>query len=205
MSDKEIITEDCPFCGTSPKARQGKVTHCQLHGEPAQAVIVYCDFRFCHVKPSVTAGDIYNGGYYKAKLEAVKKWNARVLPEPKHAPATDVIAQVIEDSADLCVGQIAQEITTQLERHGYAIDATKTLGLELSAAQEELVGLEYIEVSRNNLLAAAKNLLKNIGNQYLPTEHPQAGFMTGEQVAIKEMQQTIDEATQPNTNPKERI
>jgi hypothetical protein len=72
----------CPFCGCNPKISLGKKTHCQLHGEPSQGFIVFCDWRDCVAKPKVEAGNIYNGigdEIYKkeAREEAIKAWNTR--------------------------------------------------------------------------------------------------------------------------------
>ena len=67
----------CPFCGGTPIFQHAKLTHCSLHGDPAQEIIIRCNNNDCVAKPSVRAGDIYNGGEQKARNEAVEKWNVR--------------------------------------------------------------------------------------------------------------------------------
>ena len=67
----------CPFCGSIPYIDQGKLNHCQLHGEPMQSIIVHCKKHECAAKPSVSAGDIHNGGLVKAQEEAITLWNRR--------------------------------------------------------------------------------------------------------------------------------
>ncbi len=69
----------CPFCGNIPFIDLGKRGNCQLHGEPFQSVIVHCKKSDCAAKPSVQAGDIYNGGKEKAENEAIGVWNRRPL------------------------------------------------------------------------------------------------------------------------------
>lgn len=67
----------CPFCGSVPYIDLGKRGNCQLHGEPYQSVIVHCKNTSCAARPSITAGDIYNGGKPKAEDEAIALWNRR--------------------------------------------------------------------------------------------------------------------------------
>lgn len=67
----------CPFCGFLPYVDLGKKGSCQLHGEPFQSVLVHCKKQECPAKPSIQAGDIYDGGKDKAEEEAVAKWNRR--------------------------------------------------------------------------------------------------------------------------------
>ena len=57
--------------------RLGKKGHCQLHGDPYQAIEVYCFENYCPAKPKVAAGDVYNGGESKAREEAINLWNRR--------------------------------------------------------------------------------------------------------------------------------
>ena len=73
----------CPFCGGRARIELCKITRCQLHGDPSQAVRVHCFHKFCHARPSVLAGDIFNGGYDKAKNEAIAAWNTRAEPKVK--------------------------------------------------------------------------------------------------------------------------
>jgi hypothetical protein len=61
-----------------PVTGLAKHHHCQLHGEPSQAVIVRCKTVLCPAKPCVAAGDIYNGGKEKARNEAIAKWNVAI-------------------------------------------------------------------------------------------------------------------------------
>lgn len=80
MTEQSILP--CPFCGCQPKIKLSKKAHCQLHGEPSQKVVVYCEWKDCQAKPMVEAGDIYNGigdAIYKkeATAEAIKIWNIR--------------------------------------------------------------------------------------------------------------------------------
>lgn len=72
-----IDLEPCPFCGSNPHISLGKKGSCQLHGEPFQSVRIHCDKRECLFKPSIQAGDIFNGGKEKATEEAAKLWNTR--------------------------------------------------------------------------------------------------------------------------------
>ncbi len=67
----------CPFCGKAPRICLGKKGHCQLHGDPYQAIEVYCFENYCPAKPKVAAGDVYNGGEGKAREEAIALWNRR--------------------------------------------------------------------------------------------------------------------------------
>ena len=57
----------CPFCGGRPRVDLAKKTFCQLHGEPSQQVTVYCYHADCVSKPSVSAGDVFNGGEAQAR------------------------------------------------------------------------------------------------------------------------------------------
>lgn len=38
-----VTLKPCPFCGRQPKQGLGKVTYCQLHGDPSQDWIIWCD------------------------------------------------------------------------------------------------------------------------------------------------------------------
>lgn len=72
----------CPWCRCQPKINLGKKHHCQLHGEPSQGIVIKCDWKDCPAKPSIEAGDIYNGigdAIYKDKAtqEAISIWNTR--------------------------------------------------------------------------------------------------------------------------------
>lgn len=69
----------CPFCGGMPRVDLDKVTYCQLHGDPSQSVRVYC-YHECPSRPSVSAGDAYNGGEARARAEAIAAWNTRAAP-----------------------------------------------------------------------------------------------------------------------------
>lgn len=71
----------CPFCGYRPSINLGKLTGCQLHGEPMQSVVIRCHWDKCPAKPSISAGDIYNGGREKATAEAIAIWNHRTPSE----------------------------------------------------------------------------------------------------------------------------
>lgn len=68
----------CPFCGSIPEIGHAKITHCSLHGDPAQEIFVRCKKHECVARPKVSAGDVYNGGLEKARQEAIEKWNVRV-------------------------------------------------------------------------------------------------------------------------------
>lgn len=68
----------CPFCGSTPEIGHAKITHCSLHGDPAQEIFVRCKKHECLARPKVSAGDVYNGGLEKARQEAIEKWNVRV-------------------------------------------------------------------------------------------------------------------------------
>ena len=80
MSNQKIKLLPCPFCGATPIWGRGKRGSCQLHGEPFQAVTIHCVVA-CPAKPMVSAGDIYNGGEHKARLEAAAIWNKRADQE----------------------------------------------------------------------------------------------------------------------------
>lgn len=69
----------CPFCNSQPFIEDGKRGSCQLHGEPFQPIIIRCKKHECHAKPSISWGDIYNGGRLKAIQEAAQKWNKRPI------------------------------------------------------------------------------------------------------------------------------
>jgi len=79
FSDKSIerIVLDCPFCGKKPQVALGKKNYCQLHGDPYQGVRVFCVENYCPAKPAIQAGDVYNGGEWKAMDEAIVLWNRR--------------------------------------------------------------------------------------------------------------------------------
>lgn len=64
----------CPFCGKQPYFTLDKLRHCQLHGEPMQSLIIHCKNTDCFVKPSMTYGDVHNGGEAKTRIEAARKW-----------------------------------------------------------------------------------------------------------------------------------
>ena len=70
----------CPFCGKTPRLEKGKKSFCQLHGEPSQPMIVRCANTSC-CRPQWAAGDVFNGGEEKAKLEVIEKWNTRHISE----------------------------------------------------------------------------------------------------------------------------
>lgn len=68
--------KSCPFCGAKAKHKAAKVTHCQLHGDAHQEVIIYCDN--CKARPSVSGGDTtQKDGYKGALVEAAEFWNKR--------------------------------------------------------------------------------------------------------------------------------
>jgi hypothetical protein len=54
----------------------GKKGSCQLHGEPMQSVTLACRMG-CRVRPSVSGGDIFNGGESQARNEVARIWNTR--------------------------------------------------------------------------------------------------------------------------------
>ena len=78
ISDARKRCLPCPFCGDTPYIDLGKRGTCQLHGEPFQSVIIHCKKHECPAKPSISAGDIYNGGKAQAENDAIKKWNKRL-------------------------------------------------------------------------------------------------------------------------------
>jgi Lar family restriction alleviation protein len=67
----------CPFCGKQPTWKLAKKQYCQLHGEPSQAVHVFCKSSGCPAAGGVFAGDTFNGGEETAKAEAIAAWNRR--------------------------------------------------------------------------------------------------------------------------------
>lgn len=80
----------CPFCGGKPRVDLDKITYCQLHGEPSQTVRVYCYRSDCAAKPSVSAGDVYNGGETAARRVAIAAWNRRA-PSPDMREAVEAL------------------------------------------------------------------------------------------------------------------
>lgn len=74
---KHTPTRDCPFCGSIPEIGLSKKTYCSLHGDPSQEVFVRCKKHDCPARPKVSHGDVFNGGFDKAKQEAIEKWNTR--------------------------------------------------------------------------------------------------------------------------------
>lgn len=74
---KQTTPLPCPFCGRAPRVTRGKKGHCQLHGEPFQAVRVACETSDCVANPAIEGGDIYNGGEPQARAQAVARWNTR--------------------------------------------------------------------------------------------------------------------------------
>lgn len=56
----------CPFCGARPHQGEGKVRHCQLHGEPFQDFYVWCP----HLCARKSGGN---------RASAVKEWNKRPI------------------------------------------------------------------------------------------------------------------------------
>ena len=88
MTDQKPAPLPCPFCGSKPIVELGKLTSCQLHGEPSQAVVIRCKSNECRAKPSVSAGDKYNGGEAKARGEAITVWNKREASSHQQATIT---------------------------------------------------------------------------------------------------------------------
>ena len=76
---EQIKLLPCPFCGSNPTIFLGKKSHCQLHGEPMQSVIIEC--RKCY-QAKTCGGDVYNGGEQKAKFDVAEKWNTRANAQP---------------------------------------------------------------------------------------------------------------------------
>ena len=91
----------CPFCGGRPRVDLAKKTFCQLHGEPSQQVTVYCYHVDCVSKPSVSAGDVFNGGEAQAREKVIAAWNRRA-PSPSPAPgvveALDIAKRIRENA-----------------------------------------------------------------------------------------------------------
>ncbi len=101
----------CPFCGSTPKIRHGKLGHCQLHGDPFQDIIVKCCNHNCVASPSVKAGDIYNGGLDLARKKAVEKWNIRF---------NNTHVDLLEAAKDACL--MINEINQTMKNHGLLSD-----------------------------------------------------------------------------------
>ena len=53
----------CPFCGKPPKQGQGPKRHCQLHGEPYQHWIIWCEHH-CRIE-------------MPDRESATREWNTR--------------------------------------------------------------------------------------------------------------------------------
>lgn len=89
MSEIELLP--CPFCDQKPIWKQDKIYYCQLHGEPSQSMIIFCNNSDCFSKPKVTAGDCYNHtkaegfnvGKQKALKKAAERWNTRAITPNK--------------------------------------------------------------------------------------------------------------------------
>lgn len=96
----------CPFCGSTPHIQFGKLNHCQLHGDPYQAIKLCCANKECPTRPSLEAGDIHNGGKEKALAEAIVKWNTRPTPQTpvdvriRIAAALERLCQQLPDGAN---------------------------------------------------------------------------------------------------------
>ena len=58
----------CPFCGATPHQGEGKVRHCQLHGEPFQDFYVWCP----HLCARKSGGN---------KALAIEEWNKRPIED----------------------------------------------------------------------------------------------------------------------------
>ena len=93
----------CPFCKQKPRVSRGTKGSCQLHGDPYQAMRVVCETRTCPARPQVQAGDIYNGGEPKARLEAITLWNNALTRAA--APPTIKQATGIDEIDDRNVGE----------------------------------------------------------------------------------------------------
>lgn len=121
LNEKGLLP--CPFCGGKPRVDLAKKTFCQLHGEPSQAVKVYC-YHDCPARPSVESGDVFNGGEAKAREQAIAAWNRRApasVPEDVagvverlrgYRPANewgDPVQHTICDEAASALARVAKE------------------------------------------------------------------------------------------------
>lgn len=76
-----VTTLPCPFCGQQPQINRGKLTGCQLHGEPIQCVVIRCPNPNCHVQPNLKPyGDLYDCSKDATTViqEAVDLWNTQI-------------------------------------------------------------------------------------------------------------------------------
>lgn len=110
---EKLLPCPCPFCKKKPIFGLTKKTGCQLHGDPIQNATLFCNNSQCHAKPCVFGGNIFNGGEYKARLEAVKKWNVTHPTPPLPSEVAEAIENLTNYKADEClVGYFKKEIET---------------------------------------------------------------------------------------------
>ena len=98
----------CPFCGGRPRVDLAKKTFCQLHGEPSQQVTVYCYHADCVSKPSVSAGDVFNGGEAQAREKAIAAWNRRA-PSPSPAPGVVEALRIAEERLSSLLARVHRD------------------------------------------------------------------------------------------------
>lgn len=99
MTDKHTATQmqqlkPCPFCASNPVVENGKTTYCQLDGGPIQPIIIRCKKHECYSRPSVSGGDIHNGGRQKAIEEAARRWDGRIESD-KHDALVEALENMI--------------------------------------------------------------------------------------------------------------
>lgn len=127
----------CPFCGGKPRVDLAKKIFCQLHGEPSQAVRVYC-YHDCPSRPSVEAGDTFNGGEAKARAVAIAAWNRRALPS---APAVEGVERELVERLEAAIAEA--EFGHESPTHVRALVAhLKTATSAISSLQRLVDGID---------------------------------------------------------------
>ena len=95
MTDQKLLP--CPFCGEKPKMKLSKKMYCQLHGEPYQEDIIYCDNSQCVVRPFLSYGLSSNPNN---RNETIERWNTRSTLTPPKTHRRDADGERCLDCGD---------------------------------------------------------------------------------------------------------
>jgi Lar family restriction alleviation protein len=121
----------CPFCGKQPTWKLAKKQYCQLHGEPSQAVHVFCKSSGCPAAGGVFAGDTFNGGEETAKAEAIAAWNRRTPAALAADPMVmAMVAAALEGAATHIITE-AERLTDDMQQADPALEFLKELAAEV--------------------------------------------------------------------------